>query len=141
MSRSNNDDDDAVKASQTADTVTDESDESSPLLKMKTRRRQHGGEDANDGGGQGSAKSAWRDLSSRVETGEFLLLGKAAAGDPSKHSSRARHEDKREATIRDIRSYLEFSLSQCLAAVLLYIALAVVVYHFLFENMTVIDAM
>lgn len=92
------------------------------------------------------AQSRWKKISAKVDTGELLLMGhhqqhQQQQRESSIHQDRTLAQQLRSKAVEEMQSALDFSLWHCLLAVLLYVAVAVVVYSFIFDNMTIIDAM
>ena len=153
---SDDDGDDAaiLKASRTNDTHDDDSGEHSPLMMDSLAPPPYGSDDDdpllqqrthnNPNPATVKAKDAWKKLRHRVDQGDVLLLSPqtAGGGNDSRHRrSRSATHRRRNEALTEIQSTMEYSAPQCLVAVLLYIGVAVCVYSFVFENMTVIDAM
>ena len=135
------------------------SNESSPLV---TKTQQYGGSlgahdapsadpllgaggRANESRASSKARVAWEKLANRIEAGDTLLMshigGDERLSNMAHHRGQSFHHRKRNQALTEIQSSLDYTLPQCLLAVLLYVAVAVVVYRFVFDNMTVIDAM
>lgn len=95
----------------------------------RVRRRPH----------NAAAVALWKRVGDHVQTGEFLVthdtaVSMAAGDDPEERRS------KRARAQQDIRSHMEFSLTQCLLAIAAYMAVAVIAFSFLLENWSVIDS-
>lgn len=80
-----------------------------------------------------TAKAKWRGLAKKVDQGEFLLHR------PESLSSKSTDEKRKEAE-QEIRSGLEFSLTQCIVAILLYIMIAVIAFSFIFDHWSIVDS-
>jgi len=154
-----------------AETATDMSQENSPLHQHQHERtrsygtdeivdylllNRHDSNDDNDNDIENNqnnyntpgtkARQRWAKLSEKVETGEVLLMASSSSNNNNnangnQQQQRSLTQSLRAKALQEIQGSLDFSLSQCLVAVFLYIAIAVFVYSFVFDKMTVIDAM
>jgi len=99
---------------------------------------------ANTSQASDKAQSRWKKICNKVDTGELLLMGpqhQSEREQSSIHRDRSLAQQLRSKAVEEMQAALDFSVWQCLLAVVLYVAVAVVVYSFIFDNMTIIDAM
>ena len=78
--------------------------------------------------------SGWKKVIEHNKKGDFLLLGNAAGAtsvDGKKADSQT-HEEMVQEAMDEIRSGMEFTLTHCIIAIFVYLAIAVICYHFFF---------
>ena len=85
------------------------------------------------------AKMYWNKVKMHLHSGDFLLRG--AMGNSRFQQSSDDRKSLVQERISEIRAGMEFSLSHGLAAILIYLALAIVCYNFIFEpEWSIIDS-
>lgn len=126
-------------------------DEEDPLT-ARQRQQQQEHEEEESAKATHRAKEAWKKARQCLQQGDFLIMKKKAtnqssmssSASPSSSNGKDMNSDRhtmRDNAVREIQSTMDFTLTQCLWAVLIYLGIAVLVYRFLFHRMTIIDAM
>lgn len=92
----------------------------------------------------GFGKETWKKIANKVNEGEFLLL--SSFGNPDDPNSTSdptvtTREEKMRDMQNDIRNRLEFSATQCMIAIALYLSVAVMAFSFVFDHWTIVDSM
>jgi hypothetical protein len=94
----------------------------------------------------GGGKKSWNKLKVRIHHGDLLLQD---ASQPAPSTTAASKNDKNKGdrasmvqqAMGEIRSGMEFSLTHCLIAIWIYLLLAIICYHTIFQpEWTIIDA-
>lgn len=79
------------------------------------------------------ATASWKKIQQHVQSGEHLLAATATDAGTDRMSRRLQAQDA-------IRSNLDFSLTQCVLAICLYIGVAVVAFSVVFGDWTIVDS-
>jgi hypothetical protein len=129
--------------------------ERTPLLANKTMQQRHSNNistgsnaagdpllDATAGDAEVPKRmhGGWNKLRHKVKSGEYLLRTANVDDGDGRISESVSKDEKRQAAHNRIRGLMEFSLRQCLLAILAYIAVAVLAFSFVFDHWTIIDS-
>lgn len=83
------------------------------------------------------SNSRWKNLKKQVQGGELLLQ---SVPDHDTNTSHHSKEHQRLQVQAEIRSVAEFTLQQCVAAILAYVLIAVIAFSVVFDHWSVIDS-
>ena len=85
-------------------------------------------------------EKAWGTLAQRIREGDLLLQSDFQPV-PEQEQQLETAEDRRQQVQQEIRSAMDFTLGQCLLAILAYLGVAVFAFSYLFEHWSLIDSM